>query len=480
MPDVTVLDSFVVELGLDPAKFTDGQSKVYDAMKKTLEQAKKGATETEDATKRILQSISSLKTQAVGAIGAVVGATSLVDFIGNAVSTGANLNRLSRAIGVNAQEISRWKGVAAEFGSTGENMASTFKSMTDAFTAWHVGGPEGPAVMQAIRQINTAAAALDPKNAVEIDDKHGVNGYLVSLAKNLQIIRTLSNDPNMASYLAGQLPNMDSGMIDLLSRGADVLIEKLKEIRGLTNEEAEAAGLIEQRWNRIKTNATDQGVGLVLRMHDLANELFNKPASEAKPWDALFGTGSYAQPVPKTVADVAKTSYGGKFSGVAEREAFIRAEAIKRGHDPDIAVFAARKEGMTSYVGDNGTSFGAFQLHVTPGGRGRAVGDEFQKSTGLDPRDPANERAMITYTLDQLSKTGWSPYHGPTNAGIGNWQGINRNYNGDSNSTSTSVTITGVTINAGPNASASEIADKLRDLGMRRQSENNQSFVGAH
>jgi hypothetical protein len=87
---------------------------------------------------------------------------------------------------------------------------------------------------------------------------------------------------------------------------------------------------------------------------------------------------------------------------------------------------------------------------------------------------------MITYTLDQLSKTGWSPYHGPTNAGIGNWQGINRNYNGDSNSTSTSVTITGVTINAGPNASASEIADKLRDLGMRRQSENNQSFVGAH
>lgn len=481
MPDASVLDSFVVEIGLDPTNFTEGQRKAFDAMKKTLDQAKKGATETEDSTRRILQSISSLKTQAIGAVGAVVGATSFVDFIGNAVSTGANLNRLSRAIGVNAQEISRWQGVAKEFGSTGENMASTFKSMTDAFTAWHVGGPEGPGVMQAIRQINSAASALDPKNAVTIDDTHGVNGYLVNLAKNLKIIRDLSQDPNMASYLAGQLPNMDPGMIDLLSRGADVLIEKLTEIRGLTNDEAEAAGLLEQRWNKLKTNAEQGGEGLVLRMRDLGHELFSRSISESRPWDALFGTGAYAPVSMQTKAGVATTSYG-QFSGAKEREAFIRREAIKRGHDPDVAVYAASKEGLYNFVSSipGEKSYGAFQLHVTPGGRGGALGDQFQKDTGLDPADPRNEAAGILYVLDHLSKTGWSPFMGPTNNGVGKWQGINRSYAGDSTSTSTVVNISGVTINAGPGASASEIADKLRDLGMRRQAENNQSFVGAH
>src|SRR5271168_895283 len=183
MPDV--LDSFLIEIGIDSSKFSKGQQSALESFRKTQEEMMHGAKNTEDSTKRILDSITRLKSQAVVAVGAVVGATSLVDFIGNAVEAGASANRLSRAIGVNAQEITRWEGVAREFGSTGENMASTFKSMSDAFTAWHIGGPEGPAVLQAIRQINTAAGALDPRNAVEIDDQHGVNGYLVGLAKNL-------------------------------------------------------------------------------------------------------------------------------------------------------------------------------------------------------------------------------------------------------------------------------------------------------
>jgi hypothetical protein len=50
---------------------------------------------------------------------------------------------------------------------------------------------------------------------------------------------------------------------------------------------------------------------------------------------------------------------------------------------------------------------------------------------------------------------------------------------GSGDTTTTTVAINGpITINAGPNASASEIANKLRDLGIRRQAEANQSSVG--
>jgi hypothetical protein len=99
--------------------------------------------------------------------------------------------------------------------------------------------------------------------------------------------------------------------------------------------------------------------------------------------------------------------------------AVIRAAAEKYGIDPDVAMKVARSEGLGTYTGDQGTSFGAFQLHV-----GGGLGDEFKRDTGLDPSDPANEVAMIDYTMRRLRQTGWSPYHGAARAGVSDWEGI--------------------------------------------------------
>lgn len=100
---------------------------------------------------------------------------------------------------------------------------------------------------------------------------------------------------------------------------------------------------------------------------------------------------------------------------------YIRDRAGAYGIDPDIALRVARSEGLANFYGDNGTSFGAFQLHV-----GGGLGDEFRKSTGLDPSDPANERAGIDYSLMRASKMGWGPFHGAQRVGIGEWEGIGR------------------------------------------------------
>jgi hypothetical protein len=100
-------------------------------------------------------------------------------------------------------------------------------------------------------------------------------------------------------------------------------------------------------------------------------------------------------------------------------EAYIRETTKKYGVDPDTAVRVAHSEGLRGYSGDRGTSFGAFQLHV-----GGGLGDTFQKETGLDPRDPKNERAMIDWTLKNVNKTGWGPYHGARNTGIGPREGL--------------------------------------------------------
>jgi hypothetical protein len=98
---------------------------------------------------------------------------------------------------------------------------------------------------------------------------------------------------------------------------------------------------------------------------------------------------------------------------------FIRSEAARIGIDPDVAVRVARSEGLANPVGDKGKSHGAFQLY-TGGGEGNL----FQKATGLDPADPANEKATITWALQRARQNGWGAWYGAKRVGIRPWQGI--------------------------------------------------------
>ncbi len=100
----------------------------------------------------------------------------------------------------------------------------------------------------------------------------------------------------------------------------------------------------------------------------------------------------------------------------------IRASAIKYGHDPDVAVQVARSEGLGTFAGDHGKSFGAFQAYT-----GGGIGNEYQKTTGKDPSDPANEPHLIDYQMSRLNRDTWSLYHGAARAGIGSHEGIGIN-----------------------------------------------------
>ncbi|WP_244620605.1 hypothetical protein [Methylosinus sporium] len=98
---------------------------------------------------------------------------------------------------------------------------------------------------------------------------------------------------------------------------------------------------------------------------------------------------------------------------------YIRDRAGAYGIDPETALRVARSEGLGNFYGDNGTSFGSMQLHV-----GGGIGDEFRRDTGLDPSNPANERATIDYALKIAAQRGWGPWHGAAKVGIGEWDGI--------------------------------------------------------
>ena len=99
-----------------------------------------------------------------------------------------------------------------------------------------------------------------------------------------------------------------------------------------------------------------------------------------------------------------------------EAASYIVAAAQKRGIDPNVALRVARSEGLNQYTGDEGSSFGPFQLHyggVAKGGNAvGGLGDVFTQRTGLDARDPRTWRQQIDFSLDEAARTGWGPWHG--------------------------------------------------------------------
>ena len=98
---------------------------------------------------------------------------------------------------------------------------------------------------------------------------------------------------------------------------------------------------------------------------------------------------------------------------------YIRETAKKYGVDPDVALKVAKSEGLRDFSGDGGKSGGAFQLYT-----GGGLGNTFKKDTGLDPLDPANEKATIDYALKHASQHGWKPWYGAAKVGVGEFDGI--------------------------------------------------------
>jgi hypothetical protein len=133
-----------------------------------------------------------------------------------------------------------------------------------------------------------------------------------------------------------------------------------------------------------------------------------------------------AEPAPP-----GQTPTSGAIPGVGAKDVddYTRSVATKWGIDPDVASKILAQEssyGQARHPGDNGTSFGPFQLHFAPDGR--AMGDDFKRDTGLDPRDPKTWKDQVDYAMKRAAMGGWAPWTTTMNKlGLNQWSGITTN-----------------------------------------------------
>lgn len=464
------LDELVVTLSLDPSNFTKGQQEALDSFKKTDDEMSKRLKNLEATNKNVGYSFEGISAAAEGLFTVIAGA-GMASFARDTANSVAATGRLAHNIGEATGELSAFGRVIERNGGNADTAMGSLKGFSDQITRLNTLGQGSPELFNFLGTIGGEAGegplATFMKFA-EWAEKHKDNPQLVNLIGNqggfdqgtineamkgrVQVMKDLAEaskgaiDPNQVEKLTalqGSWVKLDQA---IEKTGRDIVTEAAPAITGIATT---ITGWIERNQKLadslggIAAAITALGalkpVAWLLRLLGLGG--LSGAVGAAGPL-AVAGGLAYAN-LPETLGDddeidqktgkprrhgvangAADTSGSGAFTSQQDKEAFIRASAVKAGINPDVAMAVARSEGFSSFSGDGGTSGGAFQLHVTPGGRGKAVGDQFKSMTGLDPLDPSNEHESIMFAMEWAKRHGWHDFHGAARVGVGEHQGI--------------------------------------------------------
>jgi hypothetical protein len=457
------IDELVVELKLDPTNFSKGQKDALDSFKKTDDEMQKRQKNLEAANKNVGYSFGNVANAAEGLFTVLAGA-GMASFARDTMTSVAATGRMATNIGVATAELSAFGRMIERNGGSADAAMGSMKGLTDQVTRLNTFGEGSPELFKFLGIIGAPQGA----NSLETYMK-----FAEWAEKN-------KDNPQLVNII-GQSGGLDQGAINEALKGrTQVMKDFAAASKGAVSPEQVAAmtrmqeswialdQALEKTGRDIVTNVepaftavASSASAWIERNQKLADSLGEiltaivgltalKPAAWVLRLIGLGGVASAAGPLavaggmayanmpttlgaePNIYENGKLTDYGRKLTGSGggafgsqqDKEAFIRASALQAGINPDIAMAVARSEGFNSFSGDNNTSFGAFQLHVTPGGRGHAVGDEFQKMTGLDPADRANEHEGIMFAMEWVKRHGWHDFHGAGRVGVGDHQGI--------------------------------------------------------
>jgi hypothetical protein len=485
---VTVLDSFVLELGLDPAKLNQQQKEALAAVRKLEQEWLKSGKVIESQANKTTEAFSALKKQALGTVAVFLGGRGIKEFTEYISQLDAATGRSARTMNLSARELSNWQGVAVQTGGTAAGMTGSLAAMSQALNMVALTGQ---------------ASFLPVLNRLGVSLKNQKGDLKTSTELYLDIARALQGwDPAKASALLSLLPGASPELTNALLMGEAALrryLDAANAAGGTTAEAARQAADYQRNLALLERTATDLGRTLfnvvapaLARVAGEMATFFQGKVDPNAPPASLAGAGfgapgkrltllqaiqqgrvgewwnqPFIQPGERpptanaagAMLEFQKGTTGPVGPAGGDHAAFIRSTFAAEGIDPDTAIQVARSEGLgTGGVGDRGSSFGDFQLHyggMAGGGMaGKGLGDEFTRQTGLDARDPRTWQAQAQFVAKWVKTHGWGDFHGWRGApfagiGAGTAASFNSNVSnraGDNNTTSNSTHIGSITV----------------------------------
>jgi len=267
MAEATVIDSLVVELGLDPSKLDAQQKRAVDAFKKAQEAGKKAGQEIEERAAKAAEGLEKIAKAAFGVFAAFTAGRGIRDFVEGMIEVNSELGRSAKNIDSNAQILSQWRGAATQVGGTAQATTASIAGLVGQFEMFSITG-------------NSSVIPYFRALGVHISDAEGrmrpFNDIMLELADRF------SHMDRARANVFGQQLGLDQGTINLLLQGRQAVQAMLeaqkryaptdKDIAAATKMQAELAKL-QQASTRLGITLLTEATPAIDKVATLLNNL---------------------------------------------------------------------------------------------------------------------------------------------------------------------------------------------------------------
>ena len=232
----TVIDSLLIELGLDTSKFDASQKKSVEELRKFDEQAQKTAKNTQQGSKNIGDGFEKARNALVSLGVAFVGIKGFTNFAQQMTTTNAALGRNAQLFQMSARELDAWGGVLKTVGGDAETFQSSIQAMQQGIAGIKLGDA---AILTPLARLGALASVDINKGTVDI----------YKLADALKAFKA-QNGEQLTLTLAQQLGiNKETYMV--LSQGSEAvrkLYDEQYRLSGVTEENTKNAQKLQRQW----------------------------------------------------------------------------------------------------------------------------------------------------------------------------------------------------------------------------------------
>ena len=158
----TVIDSLVLELGLDPSKFTRGQRDALDALRKLQEGTEKGGKEVEAHGRKLGDFFQGLKRQVVELVATFAGARGITEIVRGTTQLGTSMGYAAQRLNMGVRELTAWNGALERMGAPADTATQSFEALNAAIQEATLTGrvPEGLPLLGRIGGFKDAAGQV--------------------------------------------------------------------------------------------------------------------------------------------------------------------------------------------------------------------------------------------------------------------------------------------------------------------------------
>lgn len=235
----TVIDSLLIELGLDTSKFNKEQQKSVQELRKFDDQAQKTSKNTQQGAKNIGDSFAKSRDALISLGVALVGFKGFTNFVQTMTTGNAALGRNADLLSLSARELDAWGGVLGTVGGNLESFQSSLQNIQSGLANIKLGDSA----------ILTPLARLGALGAVDL------NKNTVDIYKLADAIKKLSDqDKQLALSLSSQI-GVSKEMFMVLSQGSEKVRQLYGEqyrLSGINEKNTEQAGKLQAEWAKVK------------------------------------------------------------------------------------------------------------------------------------------------------------------------------------------------------------------------------------